>query len=101
MDKLKHFNIISSITTDDLTPFYETVDNNEIIEFVTPEGIHRSVNSLTIWTDSSALYIELNDSSYCVYIPANSFISIDYLLLKSIKVKANAGAKLRYLAMYY
>lgn len=100
-EKIYHWNIISNITTSDLTPFYTTVDNNEIIEFKTPEGIQRNVNSLTVWSDTSDLFFEVNDSSYVVYVPANSFVSLDYLSLRYIKVLSNAGIKLRYVAMYY
>ena len=101
VDKLMHWNAISSIKSDNLTPYYTTTDNNQVIEFKTSDGVQRSVNALTIWTNSTALYIQLGDSTDCIYIPANSSVSLDYLLIKKITVLANAGVNLRYIAMYY
>lgn len=101
MDKVKHWGIISSILSDNLTPYYTTIDNNQLIEFKTADGTQRSINSLTIWSDGSALYIDLNSTGYCIYIPANSFVSLDYLHLKNMIVTGNSGQSLRYVAMYY
>jgi hypothetical protein len=101
MDKVKHFNIISSVLASAPSPWMTTLDNNEIIEFKTLDGTQRNVNSLTIWSNSTALYIQVGTSDYCVYIPANSSISLDYLQLQQITVLGLAGIELRWTALYY
>lgn len=100
-EKLYHWGIISSILSDNLTPFYETVDNNQKINFVTADGTQRSINSLTIWSSASDLYIDMNSSGYCVYVPANTAVSLDYLQLSNMIVLGNSGQKIRYVALYY
>lgn len=101
MDKVRHWNIISSVVSDDLTPWYTTVDNDEVIQFVSADGVQRNVNALTVWANTSDLYIKVGDTSYCVYVPANASVSLDYLQLQKMTVMGNAGIKLRYVAMYY
>ena len=99
-EKIYHWGCISSVSSDNLTPYIQTTDNNQLIEFIS-DGVQRTINSLTIWAESSDLYINVNDGGECLYIPSNSFTSIDYLRITKIRVMANAGIKLRYFASYY
>lgn len=102
MDKLKHFKFFSSIDSGSLTPWYETVDNEQVFSFVDQNGVSYNVNSLTLFTEASELYFEIpSDSGYAVYVPANSSINVDYLLIKNFKILAPATAKFRYYAMAY
>lgn len=102
-DKLKHWGCISSIKSDNLTPFYTTLENNEEILFVDDDGVQRVINSLTLWTSADALYIQISESGdgQCIYLPANSSVSLDYLKIDKIKILAVAGVLIRYLALYY
>ena len=100
-EKVFHFGFLSSIASTSLSPWYATVSNNQLITFTDSGGIQRNVNSLTIWANATALYIQINESGYCVYIPANGSISIDYLLIHEIRVMHNSPVDLRYAASFY
>jgi hypothetical protein len=99
MTQTAHYTFISSIPFNSLHPFYTTLANNEVIYIKDSNGTQFQANSLTIFTNSSALYIQIGSSDFCIYIPANDFISLDYLSIESFKVLANSGAELRWYAM--
>jgi len=101
MDKIQHFGFMSSILSTALTPWYTTTDNNELIEFKDANGVLRNVNAVTIWANDSDLYINVNDSGSCLWIAQGKSLSIDFLLMKSIRVMGNAGITLRWAASYY
>lgn len=100
MDKLDHYGVISSIVDDNLTPYYETTLDDELIDFITTDGIQRVVNSLNIWSNTTDLYVEINESGRCVVVPAYSFLNIDYIPIKNITITGLAGQQFRYLGLY-
>jgi len=98
---LAHSGFISSIHKDNLTPFYTTISNNEIISFTDTQGRNQNLNSLTIEADNTALYIQILPSEYCIYILANNSVTIELLNIKEIKVLGNLGQKIRWYGLYY
>jgi len=96
-----HSGFISSIHKDNLTPFYTTISNNEIISFTDTQGKNQNLNSLTIEADNTALYIQVLPSEYCVYIPANGKTTIDFLKISQIKVLGNLGQKIKWYGKFY
>jgi len=98
---LAHSGYISSIHKDNLTPFYTTISNNEIISFTDAQGKNQNLNSLTIEADNTALYIQVLPSEYCVYIPVNGSTTIDFLKISQIKVLGNLGQKIKWYGKFY
>ena len=99
-DRVQHFGFLSSVQYNNLTPWYTTLANDEVIYFKDVSGDQKEVNSVTIFSEASGLYIRLLPSTGCIYIPSGSQISIEYQEMESIQVMANAGIKLRWYAQY-
>jgi hypothetical protein len=95
-----HSGFLSSIKYDNLSPWYTTTSNNQTIEFKDSNGNQRQLNSLTIFSDSTPLYIRILPSDYCIYIPPNSFISYDFQRVEKIQVMGNSGQKIRWYGMF-
>lgn len=101
MSNMDHLGFISSIRYDDLTEWYETIENNEIINFLDSNGSRRQLNSLTIFTESTGLRIRLLPTDFCIYIPPNSYLNIDKFKIERIQVMKNAGTKLRWYGLFF
>jgi hypothetical protein len=95
-----HSGFISSIHKDSLTSFYTTTTENETITFTDQNDIPQNLNSLTIISNESELYIQILPSEYCIYLPANSTINIDLCNIKQIKVLGVANQNLRWFGLY-
>jgi len=57
---------VSSVTNDDLDPWLTTTTASQVVNFA------NTLNDLKIYSNSSALYVQLNHGSHCVHIPASS-----------------------------
>jgi hypothetical protein len=98
---LYHSGFISSIKYDNLTPWYTTTSDNQVIEFKETDGQQRHLNSLFIETEATALYIRILPTDYCLYVPANSSINYDFEDVKSIQIMNVAGVKLRWSGLHF
>jgi hypothetical protein len=100
---LYHSGFISSIHKDSLSPWYSTLSNNEEIFFtdISEDNKQRNVNALTIFSESTPLYIRILPSEYCVYIEPNSFLEYNFESIKGIQVMGNSGQKLRWYGQFY
>jgi len=98
---LYHSGFISSIKRDNLTPWYTTLQDNEVIEFKESDGKQRYLNALLIQAELTDLYIRILPSDYCIYIPAGTAKSYDFEKIGSIQIMNVAGAKLRWEGSYY
>lgn len=97
---LQHYGFISSIKYDNLTPWYTTTQENEVIQF--KEGdVQRNLNALTIEANTTDLYIRIMPTDYCLYVPANQARTFDLQEIKSIQVMGVAGQKLRWSGQFY
>jgi hypothetical protein len=98
-----HSGFISSIHKDDetLTDFISTTIENEIIAFIDKNDVSRSLNSLTIESSTTALYIQILPSEYVLYVPANSSRTINYCKIQQIKVLGELGQSIRYWGLFY
>lgn len=93
---------ISSIKDNNLTPWYETTEADEVIEFLDENGELRHVNSLVIRANSMPLYVKFPSSgNNCVYVPSNDFVTLDYIDITQITVLGNAGQDIRWMALYF
>lgn len=98
---LNHSGFISSIHKDDLTAFYVTTQDNEIIDFQDKNGNLYSLNSLTIEANTTDLFIQILSSEYCVHVSAGSSLTIDYCEIKQIKVLGLANQSLKWFGLFF
>jgi hypothetical protein len=96
---LRHTGFISSITYDNLTPYYTTTTANEVIEFKNKDGKLLHLNSLLIQAELTDLYIRILPGDYCLFVEAGSAMSYDFEEISSIQVMGAAGQKLRWSGM--
>ena len=95
MSKIKHFGFMSSIRHDNLTPWYVTQEEDEVIELY-EDGGNRNVNALTIESGEGDLYIRMLPSDYCLYIPANQGRTFDLQRVSKVQVMGGAGQEIRW-----
>lgn len=100
MSKIKHSGFMSSIKHDNLTPWYVTQGEDEVIEFYENGGT-RNVNALTIEAGNSDLYIRMLPSDYCLYIPANEGRTFDFQRVNKIQIMGVAGQEIRWSGQFY
>lgn len=100
MGMIQHYGFISSIKYDNLTPWYTTIKENEIIEFK-DGNLQRNLNALTIEADTTGLYIRVLPSNYCLYIPENQAKTFNMQEIKAIQVMGIAGQKIRWSGQFY
>jgi len=97
---LLHSGFLSSIHKDSLTPWYTTSSENETIIFQDENNVPQNLNSLTIMSNETELFIQILPSEYCVYIPVKSSVNIDACNIKKIKVLGSSGQYLRYYGLF-
>jgi hypothetical protein len=98
---LMHSGFYSYCKYDDLKEWYITSSKDELIEFKESDGQLRHLNSLTIESETTPLYIQIMPSERVLYIPANSSSGIDYLRVSQIKVLGEVNQKLRFFGCFY
>lgn len=96
-----HSGFISSIHKDNLTPWYQTTSNNEIIHFLDSNNEQRHLNSLVIYSKDTPLYVRMLPSDYCVYIEPNSFVEYNLKSTTSIQIMGNSGQSIRWMGQFY
>ena len=85
---------VSSITNDDLDPWLTTTAASQVINFA------NTLNDLKIYASSSALYVQLNSGSHCIYIPANENLEITGYEINSITFSGGSPVDFRYYGQY-
>ena len=85
---------VSSVTNDDLDPWITTTSASQVINFP------NTLNDLKIYSSSSALYVQLNSGSHCVYVPANSDLEISGYKIDSITFSGASPVDFRYYGQY-
>ena len=100
MSKINHSGFMSSIKHDNLTPWYVTQGEDEIIEFGDDVRV-RNINALTIEASESDLYIRILPSDYCLYIPANQGRTFDLQRINRVQVMGSAGQEIRWSGQFY
>jgi hypothetical protein len=96
-----HSGFISSVKYDNLTPWYTTMQANEVITFKDDKGNPISVNSLFIEANTTDLYIRILPSDGCLYIPSNDSKSFDLKSVREIQVMGASGQNIRWSGMTY
>lgn len=85
---------VSSITNDDLDPWITTTAASQVVNF------SNTLNDLKIYASSSALYVQLNSGSHCIYIASNSNLEISGYKIDSITFSGASPVDFRYYGQY-
>jgi len=96
-----HGGFVSSVKFDNLTPFYTTTSENEIIEFKGCDGRDRNINALTIEAGDKDLYIRIFPTDYCLFVASGQSKSIDFQSIRAIQVMGASGQKVRWSGQFY
>ena len=101
-EKIYHFVYLSNTESATKQLWVTSSDNDEIVNFVDGDGTPRVVNSLTIYSKDSDLYVALPaNGDFCTFIPSGTSKSFDFLRLESFQILGNAPISYRWEALSY
>lgn len=98
---LEHSGFISYCHKDDLKAYYETKENNELIEIKDITDTQRHLNSITIESVDSPLSILINDSDYVLYIRAGGIKEYDKHEVLKFRILGKSGQKIRWHGQFF
>lgn len=101
MSIIKHWGFASFCEKDNPIPYYETIENDELIQIKSSDGTIQHANSLVIEALDTQIFVELNNSGFCAVIDPNQTFHYDFKSISEFRVLGNSGQKLRWYALFY
>ena len=98
-NSITSFGFLSSVSPTNLTPWITTTSASQVINFTDDAGNQLNVNELTLYSSGSPIYVRIN-SGGCVYVGADSGVTIDGIIIKNITIMGGSPVTLRYYAQY-
>ncbi len=93
---LRHAALYSFCREGNISSYYTTVEENELIDFTDLFGVHTHANFLRIDSIDNDLYFSPNDNGHYIYVGSGNIETIEYYDLTKIRLHCPIGTKLRW-----